>query len=68
MLPLGVYHQDRHDQLRTHLADILDARRFAHCLWTLNGLTPYEYNCNIRTSGQRRFTVDPIHHRLGLRT
>jgi hypothetical protein len=41
------YNYDSHDQLRTHLADLLAAYNFARRLKTLGGLTPYEYICKI---------------------
>ncbi len=37
------YHDDNHDQLRTHSADFMAAYNFARGLKTLNGRTPYEY-------------------------
>jgi len=62
------YHYDSHEQLRSHLADFLDAYNFARRLKTLNGLTPYEYICKIWTSEPQRFIVDPIHQMPGLNT
>ena len=62
------YHYDSHDQLRSHLADFLDAYNFARRLKTLSGLTPYEYICKIWTSEPKRFIVDPIHQMPGLKT
>lgn len=62
------YHYDSHDQLRSHLADFLDAYNFARRLKTLSGLTPYEYICKIWTSEPDRFIVDPIHLMPGLNT
>ncbi|NVK39922.1 MAG: IS481 family transposase, partial [Oceanospirillaceae bacterium] len=62
----------RHDharrQLRTHLADFMAAYNFARRLKTINGLTPYEYNCKIWTSEPDRFILDPIHQMPGLNT
>ncbi len=60
------YHYDNHEQLRSHLADFLDAYSFARRLQTLSGLTPYEYICSICTSEPQRFIVDPIHQMPGL--
>ena len=54
------YHYGSHDQLRSHLADFLDAYNFAGRLKTLSGLTPYEYICKIWTSEPDRFIFDPI--------
>lgn len=60
------YHYESHDQLRSHLADSLDAYNYARRLKTLSGLTPYEYICKIWTSEPDRFIVDPIHQMPGL--
>ena len=60
------YHDDSHDQLRTHLRDFLDAYNFARRLKTLRGLTPYEYICKIWTSEPDRFILNPIHKMPGL--
>jgi len=62
------YHYDDHAQLRSHLADFLDAYNFARRLKTLGGLTPYEYICKIWTSEPERFTLDPTHQMPGLNT
>ncbi|WP_371228026.1 IS481 family transposase [Roseovarius sp. 2305UL8-3] len=62
------YHYESHDQLRTHLADFLDAYNFARRLKTLSGLTPYEYICKIWTSEPDRFILNPIHQMPGLNT
>jgi hypothetical protein len=37
------YFYETHDQLRTHLRDVVDAYNFARRLKTLRGLTPYEF-------------------------
>ena len=55
------YHYDNHDQLRTHLADLMAAYNFARRLKTLSGLTPCEYICKIWTSEPDRFILNPIH-------
>ena len=60
------FHYESHDQLRTHLADILAAYNFARRLKTLNGLTPYEYICRIWTFEPERFILNPIHQMPGL--
>ena len=52
---------DSHDQLRTHLADFMDAYNFARRLKTLGGLTPYEDIAKISTSEPDRFIVNPHH-------
>ena len=62
------YHYDNHDQLRTHLADLMAAYNFARRLKTLSGLTPYEYICKIWTSEPERFNLNPIHQMPGLNT
>jgi hypothetical protein len=60
------FHDDNHDQLRTHLADFLAADNFARRLKTLGGLTPYENICKTWTSEPDRFILDPIHQMPGL--
>lgn len=62
------YHDESHDQVRTHLADFMAADTFARRLKTLSGLTPYEYSCKIWTSEPDRFMVNPIHQMPGLNT
>ena len=62
------YHYDRHDQLRQHLADFVDAYNFGRRLKTLKGLTPYEFICKCWTSETKRFTINPLHHMPGLNT
>ncbi len=62
------FHYDSHDHLRTHLADVPAAYNLARRLKTLNGLTPYEYVCEIWTSEPDRFFLDPIHQMQGLNT
>jgi hypothetical protein len=59
---------DSHNQLRTHLADILGGYNFARRLMTLGGLTPYEYTCKIWTSETDEFMLDPIYQMPGLKT
>jgi len=60
------FHYDNHDQLRTHLADFMNAYNFARRLKTLKGLTPYEFICKSWTNEPERFSLNPIHHMLGL--
>ena len=62
------YHYDRHDQLRQHLQDFINAYNFARRLKTLKGLTPYEYICKCWTSQPNRFIINPIHQMPGLNT
>jgi hypothetical protein len=62
------YHYDSHAQLRTPLADVLDASTFARRPKTLSRLTPYEYICKIWTSEPDRFIQNPIHQMPGLNT
>ena len=50
------YHYDNHDQLRTHLADLMAAYNFARGLKALSGLTPNEYICKIWTSEPEQST------------
>ena len=46
------YHYDRHEQLKTHLSDFINAYNYARRLKTLKGLTPYEFTR--QTHGQNR--------------
>lgn len=62
------YHYDSHDQLRTHINDIISAYNFARRLKTLRDLMPYEYICSIWTKESERFRLDPIHQMPGLNT
>ena len=64
----GHLHYEGHEQLRTHLADFMDAYNFARRLKTLSGLTPCEYICKIWTSEPERFIINPIHQMPGLNT
>lgn len=64
--PIGFFHMDiaevdSDEQLRIHLADVIDAYNFARRPKMLGGVTPYEYICKIRTSEPDRFIVNPIH-------
>ncbi|MEM9429415.1 MAG: IS481 family transposase, partial [Pseudomonadota bacterium] len=61
-------HYDSHDELRSHLADFLDAYTFARRLKTLSGLTPYDCICKIWTSEPDRFILHPIHQMPELNT
>ena len=65
------YHDDSHDQLRTHLADFMPAYNVArHGLGTGGGpwlaLTPYEDICKIWISEPGKFILEPIHQMPGL--
>ncbi len=62
------FHNETHDQRRTHLADLLAAYSLARRLKTLSGLTPYEYIWKIWASEPERFILDPIHQMPGLNT
>ena len=62
------YHYDSHSQLKTHLADFIDAYNFGKRLKTLKGLTPYEYICKVWTNEPERFRINPIHHMPGPNT
>ena len=59
------FHYESHDQLRTHLADLMRLN-FARRLKTLSGLTPHEYIAKIRTAEPHRLIVNPIHQRPAL--
>lgn len=60
------YHYDNHEQIKTHLADFVNAYNFGRRLKTLKGLTPYEYICKLWANEPQRFRIDPIHHMPGL--
>ena len=62
------FHNENHDQLRTHLTDFRAAYIFARRLKTLNRLTPYEYICKIWTSEPDRFILNPIRQMPRLNT
>ena len=54
------FHYVSHEQLRMHLADVLDAYNFARRLKTLRGLTPFEAICKAWTDQPHRFKLDPL--------
>ena len=60
------YHYDNHGQLKSHLANFVDAYNFARRLKTLKGLTPYEFIAKAWTKEPERFRLDPIHQMPGL--
>jgi transposase InsO family protein len=60
------YYYETHDHLKEHLHAFLMAYNFAKRLKTLKGLTPYEYICKCWQQEPERFTVNPVHHTLGL--
>lgn len=62
------FHYESHLQLRTHIADFIDAYNFARRLKTLSGLTPYEYIVKIWTSEPHRFINNPVHQMMGPNT
>ena len=60
------FHYETHNQLRSHLADVVNAYNFGRRLKTLKGLTPYEYICKLWTKEPQRFTLNPLHQMPGL--
>jgi hypothetical protein len=60
------FHCVNHDELRTHLSDVMAAYNFARRLKTLNGRTPCGYICKIWTSERDRLILSPIHQMPGL--
>lgn len=60
------YYYDSHDQLKTHLQSFLMAYNFARRLKTLKELPPYEFICASWQKEPERFTVNPLHHTVGL--
>ena len=61
------YYYQSHDELKKHLHTFLMAYNFAKRLKTLKELTVYEYICKRWTIEPERFTINPIHHTLGLK-
>lgn len=62
------FHDDRHDRLRTPLADFMGADSCARRLKPLNGPAPYAWICKIWTSKPDGFILDPMHQKPGLNT
>ncbi len=48
------HHYDSHDQLLSHLSDVLDTDKFARRFKTLSGFGRYEYICKFWTSEPKR--------------
>jgi transposase InsO family protein len=59
---------EKHEELRTHLAQFVTAYNFARRLKTLKGLTPYEFICKCWTKEPDRFKLNPLHQMPGLNT
>jgi transposase InsO family protein len=62
------YHYASHEQLRTHLADFVNAHNYARRLKTLRGLTPFEFITRRWTEEPERFRINPARHTTGLNT
>lgn len=62
------FHDDSHNQLRTHLNDFMVAYDFARRLKTLGGPTPYTCIYKEWTSTQDRFIPNLIHQMPRLST
>ncbi len=60
------FHCDRHDQLRTHLADFTAAHTFTRRPKTLGGPTLHQCICKIWKSGPDTAILNPIHQMPGL--
>ena len=60
------FHYEAHDQLRSHLADFVDAYNDARRLTMLKGLTPYEAICKAWIKEPDRFNLDQLHQMPGL--
>jgi len=60
------FYYQTHQQLKEHLQMFLMAYNFARRLKTLNGLTPYQFICQQWQKAPLRFTINPIHHTVGL--
>ena len=59
------FHYEAHDQLRSHLADFLNAYDYARQLKMLKGLTPYEAICKAWTKEPERFSFNRLHQMPG---
>ena len=55
-----------HQHLKEHLQTFLMAYNFAQRLKTLRGFTPYQFICAVWQKDPDRFTINSIHHTLGL--
>jgi hypothetical protein len=62
------YHYDRHKQLKTHLADFINAYNYSKRFKTLKGLIHYAFILKAWTNEPERFKFDPIHQMPGLNT
>ena len=63
------YHDDSHDQLRSHLADVIgNAYNFGRRLKTPRAPTPYQYIRKISTTEPERFNPNSIHQMTGPNT
>ena len=62
------YQYQTHEQLRSHLADFVNAYNFAKRLKTLKGLTPYEYVVKMWQNEPEAFMCQPGHFNMGLHT
>jgi transposase InsO family protein len=62
------FYYETHQHLKEHLQTFLMAYNFAKRLKTLKGLTPYQFICAAWQKDPDRFTLNPIHHTLGLNT
>ena len=60
------YFYNTHAELRRQLADFVAAYNFARRLKMLNGFTPYEFICKLRTKEPERFILDPLDKIPGL--
>lgn len=62
------YYYKTHQQLKEHLQAFLMAYNFAKRLKTLRGLTPYQFICQQWQKSPLRFSINPLHHTVGLNT
>lgn len=60
------YYYQTHQQLKEHLQAFLMAYNFAKRLKTLRGLTPYQFICQSWQKNPLQFTINPLHHTVGL--
>jgi len=59
------YHYDDHEQLRSHLADFINAYNYGRRLKALKGLMPFEYVRKIWANEPERFNLNPLHQSMG---
>jgi len=62
------FHDDNHEQLKTHLQAFMDAYNFVCRLKALKGLTPHEFICKTYQNKPQLFKLNPYPKYAGLYT